>query len=235
MEQSDGKISISDAMGTWAMGRKGNQNIDIYKGELKKMQRTIGQTLLSKTNTGQWGTTSKQPVILANDPSITGWGWAVICTKIGKVMETGCIKTAHESKKRRIRKGDDTVRRVSEICQELLKIVRKYKVELILSELPHGSQSAVAAVMIGIVTGMVQTFGDCFDIPVEWYSEGDSKKALLNKRAATKKETIDAVKKLYDVPWTGIGYKDEAVADAMSIYHAATRSSALVRMLKMKN
>ena len=86
-------------------------------------------------------------VILTNDPSITAWGWAVVNAK-GRVLETGCIKTAPEQKKRRIRKSDDTTRRASAIIQKLLSLIKKYNVEYLLSERPHGSQNASAALKI---------------------------------------------------------------------------------------
>lgn len=169
--------------------------------------------------------------LLTNDPSLTAWGYAVIDPLSKKVIEAGCIKTAPENKKRRIRKGDDTIRRVTEINHTLIKLIRNYNIQFIISELPHGSQNASAAVMIGIVTGIVQTMADVLDLPIEWYSEADAKKHLLNKKSATKSETINAIKKVHDVPWTGIKYKDEAIADAMSIYYVASYESSLLKMI----
>lgn len=173
----------------------------------------------------------KPPVILTNDPSITAWGWAIV-TPNNVILEAGCIKTAPEHKKKRIRKGDDTVRRVHEVNKVLISLVDRYNVRLILSELPHGSQNASAAVMIGIVTGIVQMLADCYDTPIEWYSEGDSKVATLGKRAATKKEMIVAIDKLYTVPFTRIGYKDEAIADALSVYNCASQNSQILKFLQ---
>lgn len=176
----------------------------------------------------------KPQVIVAHDPSITAWG-VVVIDLTGKVLDVVCIKTSSEAKARRIRKGDDTVRRVSEVVHALLEVEKAYNIRFMVSELPHGSQSASAAVMIGIVTGVAQTFADCFNIPIEWYSEGDSKKCLLGKRSATKNETKVAISKLYNVPWTGVGYKDESIADAMSIYHLAKiQSTTLIMLLNQK-
>jgi Holliday junction resolvasome RuvABC endonuclease subunit len=166
--------------------------------------------------------------VLANDPSLTAWGWAIV-NRDGTVEKAGCIKTSSENKVRRIRKGDDTIRRVSEINYILLDLIRKHNVNMILSELPHGSQNASAAVMIGIVTGIVQTIADVLDLPVEWYSEGDAKKHLLHKRSATKNETITAISKIYEVPWRKVKYIDEAVADAMAVYHVARNQSAIIK------
>jgi Holliday junction resolvasome RuvABC endonuclease subunit len=85
--------------------------------------------------------------------------------------------------------------------------------------------------MMGIVTGIMQTIADCKKISLEWYSEGDSKKCLLGKRAAIKKDTKQAIAKLYPMIWTGTGYKDEAIADAMAVYHVATFNSSILKYL----
>ena len=169
-----------------------------------------------------------QPTILAHDPSICAWGWAVLYAD-GTVLETGCIKTESSNKKLNIRKGDDRIRRVNEINQELLRIIDKYKIRWMVSEQPHGSQSAVAAVMIGICLGMLQTISDCKSIGLEWYSEGDCKKTLLGKRSAVKGETIAAVHNIFDVKWTGIKYIDEAVADAISVFYCAKKTSSVLK------
>jgi len=166
--------------------------------------------------------------ILTNDPSMTAWGWAVL-TSEGKILDCGCIKTAPEVKKRRIRKGDDTVRRVSEINQKLLSLIDKYDVRYLLSELPHGSQNASAAVMIGIVVGIVQTLSDTLTIGVEWYSEQDSKKCVLGKKAATKSDMIDAISGLYEIDWKGVKYADEAIADALAVHYVATKQSPVLK------
>lgn len=170
--------------------------------------------------------------ILTNDPSITAWGYAVLDHN-GRVLTIGCIKTKTEGKKRRIRKGDETVRRVSEINNVLLGIIKEYKVNYILSELPHGSQNASAAVMIGIVTGIVQTISDCLQIGVEWYSEGDSKKCALGKISATKDEMVNRMKRQFlDAAWTGVKYFDEACADALAVYYVASKQSSTLKLMR---
>ena len=175
---------------------------------------------------------TNEPRILTNDPSMTAWGWAVLSGS-GKVYETGCIKTSPEQKKRRIRKGDDTVRRASEIIRQLIEIIKQYDIQLILSELPHGSQNASAAVMIGLVTGIVQTLADCFDLPIEWYSEGDAKKCALNRLSATKGEIIERMITLYKSDWlSGTKYIDESIADALAIHHVASKTSSTLKMMR---
>jgi len=171
--------------------------------------------------------------ILTNDPSMTAWGYAIMSYK-GEIIAQGVIKTKTEGKKRRIRKGDETTVRISEINKTLLEQIERYNVNYILSELPHGSQNASAAVMMGVVAGIAQTIADCLNIGIEWYSEGDSKMCLLGVRSAEKKDTIAAIDKKYDVEWTGVKWKDEAVADALSIHYTATKQSPVLKLLNQK-
>jgi len=168
--------------------------------------------------------------ILTNDPSFTAWGWAVL-TPASKILETGCIKTEPQAKKLRVRKGDDRVRRTTEICMQLLAIIKKYNVSFMTSELPHGSQNANAAIMMGVVVGILQGISCTTGISLEWFSEGDAKMSVLGKRSAMKTEMITAIAQLYTVPWTGIGYKDEAVADSLAVFHVAQEQSSTFALL----
>jgi len=177
-------------------------------------------------------TNTKRPriAILACDPSIRGWGYSVICNE--QIIEVGCIKTEPKAKKLRTRKGDDNVRRFEEIDQKLLEIIKRNDIKYIVSELPHGSQSASAAYMLGAATAIMKTIADCNDIGLEWFSEGDSKKQVLGKLSAEKKEMVRAISKLYKVPWTGVQYIDEAIADSLGVYHAAKNQSSALKLIK---
>lgn len=169
--------------------------------------------------------------ILTNDPSFTNWGWAIINLK-GEAIACGCIRTAPEHKKLRIRKSDDTGRRAGEIIRHLKMLIEKYNVGFILSEAPHGSQNANAAVMIGVVTGIVYAMSECLRIPLETYSEGDSKKNALGKLSASKDEMIEAMKKVYGNSWRkNLKYYDEAVADALAIHYVASKQSNVIKMM----
>ena len=173
--------------------------------------------------------------ILTNDPSFTGWGWAVLNPE-GVVLSSGCIKTEPEHKKKRIRVADDRTRRAAEITRTLLKIIRRDNIGLILSELPHGSQNAQAAVMIGIVAGITTAIAEGLNIPIEYYSEQDAKKAVLGKKAATKSDMVYQIMLLYPSKWYNhIKYHDEAVADALAIHYVATQQSQMLKMMKKKN
>lgn len=173
---------------------------------------------------------TKEKYILTNDPSMTAWGWAVVDPVGYTVIDCGTIKTEPGGKKLRIRKGDDRMRRVSEINAVLLKVIKQYNIGFIFSELPHGSQSASAAVMIGIVAGIIQTISDCLGIGVEWYSEGDAKRCVSGKRSVAKDEMVQIISKLYDVPWRGVKWHDQGVADALAVFHVARQQSNVLKL-----
>jgi len=170
--------------------------------------------------------------VLACDPSLTAFGFSIINEVDDTIVEVGCIKTSPEQKRKRIRKSDDTLRRASELIQELLRVIRKYDVKYIVNESPHGSQNANAAVMIGLCAGIICTLSEALDIPLETYSENDSKKQVLGKNAATKKEMIEAIDKLYKVPWTKVGFRDEAIADSLAVYTVAKRQSQTLKLFR---
>lgn len=170
--------------------------------------------------------------ILTNDPSFTAWGYAIL-TFQGEILETGCISTKPVDKMLRIRKGDDRIRRTSELLTHIKGLINDWNVQLILSELPHGSQNAQAAIMLGIVSGVAQAASVFLDIPIEWYSENDAKKSLdLKKKVISKQDTINAIDRLFTVNWSRVKYKDEAVADALAIYNAALHESAILKYRK---
>jgi len=168
--------------------------------------------------------------ILCLDPSLTNFGYAIVCKD--KVMATGCISTKPTAKKMRIRKSDDRLNRVSEINETLKEAMELYPIKYIVSELPHGSQNAAASIALGLISGSVQGMADFLNIGLEWYSEADCKKALLGKISATKEETIIAIAKKYEVAWPGAKYKKEAIADALQVYYCANRNSATIRVMK---
>lgn len=168
--------------------------------------------------------------ILALDPSLTAFGWVVMCQQ--EIIESGVIKTIPSNKKQNIRKGDDRCRRITEINSALLQVIKKHDIKFIVSEQPHGSQSAVSAIMIGIVLGLVQTLADLTEIPIEWYLEGECKRNLLGKNSASKQEIIEASRRLFRYRLTGIKYVDEAVCDALAVYYYAMNYSSILRMLR---
>jgi Holliday junction resolvasome RuvABC endonuclease subunit len=172
---------------------------------------------------------STLPKIIAFDPSFTAWGWAVFQNH--KRIDSGCIKTEPSAKKHKIRKGDDRVRRIGELYDVLLGVIESHKIDFIVAELPHGSQNAQAAIMMGSVAAIIMGFDRLLGIPVEWYTEADAKKALLGRISASKADVIQAVEETFNDRIVGFKYIQEAVADAMAVYHVAHKNSPTLKIL----
>ena len=177
----------------------------------------------------------KEKCILACDPSLTAWGF-VVMTWDGEVMPwRGCIQTAKSPKKVNMRAGDDLVRRVSEINRRLLEVMNTVDVKMIVSELPHGSQSAAGARMIGAVVGILQTISDVERIPLEWYSERDAKVSAGLKPSASKEEVVTNIRHRYNLRFDYSTNSErkiaEAQSDAMLIYHCARVHSPFLKHL----
>ena len=171
-------------------------------------------------------------IVLSNDPSVAAWGWAIIKIHKGmaRIMETGCIKTETQYKAGKIYKADDNARRFTEIVEVLNGLHKKYKIDWILTEAPHGSQSASAAIMVGAVAGILATFSVCHGLPVDYYNEKEAKRHLLGSSSGSKQATIDGISAKYGTKWVrNVKYIDEAVADALQIFDLGrTRSQALM-------
>jgi Holliday junction resolvasome RuvABC endonuclease subunit len=112
-----------------------------------------------------------------------------------------------------------------------MSIINAHNVKFIVSELPHGSQNAKAAVMIGIVVGVLQTLSQCGRVPIEWFSENDAKKALFGRISASKAEVISAIEATFEMQLTGPKYRKEAIADALAIYNIAQATSPTLQIL----
>lgn len=173
--------------------------------------------------------------VLTNDPSMVAWGWAILNID-GVVVDCGAIKTTPSPKKLNVRKGDDRIRRIKELNLELMRIMDKYQPSLILSEQPHGSQSASAALMIGITAGVMQTISDTYHTPIEWYMESEAKKAVSGKRSVGKDEMVVIIQGRYAASfqqnwWKQTKWENQAIADALAVYYAAVNQSELMKML----
>jgi Holliday junction resolvasome RuvABC endonuclease subunit len=170
---------------------------------------------------------------LTNDPSLTAWGWAVVNNE-GVVVDKGAIKTSPLNKVLKIRKGDDFSRRMNEISIKLFSVIKENNIQYILAERPHGSQSYDAAVMVGAVNSMMVSFSVILGIGLEWYGESEAKKAATDLKNITKDDMVELMKKEYNVEWTNIKWRDQAVADALAIHNVAKQQSSILKFLAMK-
>ena len=170
--------------------------------------------------------------VLAADPSLTAYGWAVIDTSspTPKLVACGCIQTAPEKLKSGMKKKDlqsktdyDTVR-AEAIASGLKKAITDHNVTEVVFENPAGSKNANAAAALKMVKGI--TIGVCAGAGVP--SRGiraRQVKGLLSDTSdtnAAKSEIMAKVREAFEEfdvltnKWPKV--RLEAASDAVGVY-----------------
>lgn len=165
-------------------------------------------------------------MILALDIAFANLGWAVVWD--GVVVDAGVIRTEKDRRKS-TRAADDKAARAAQLASDLVRIIKEHKPDGIVAELPHGSINASAANLLGYASGVVVGVATAFNLPCEWISEGDSKKAAIGKRTGTKEEMMKWAVGAFDVhlvPQSKSRF--EHIADALAAYNGL-RNGVLVR------
>lgn len=171
--------------------------------------------------------------ILAVDMSLCNTGWAVtrLIGQPEEVVATGCIVTAPGAN----RKGNvaaDDMRRADIITMGLLDVIELHEPDLIVAEMPFGSQSAVSAKGEGMCKGIMVALRRCQEVPCLWVLPSLGKFATCGCKDASKEHVQKIILSLW--PGCFIGLKNKAcehVADALAAL-IAVRSSDLYMMLK---
>jgi len=167
-------------------------------------------------------------MLLALDVGFRNSGWCAF--KDGKPVAWGVIQT-DKAKKKTVRMADDNAYRAGQIARQIKEIVDEHNVCAIIGELPSGgAQSARAMAQMAAATCIVGAVANILELPVEWCSPTDVKKAVTGLRSATKREVMDAVRKKFEgVDWPKTKGVFEHVADAVGAY-LALRDGNLVKM-----
>ncbi len=164
--------------------------------------------------------------ILALDVAFANLGWAILVQ--GEPVVWGTIAT-EKTRKRGVLASDDYARRCAETASQLNEIIYAHDPKGIVGEFPSGSQNATAAKLLGGAGGIVVAVATCNNLPCEWITEGDSKKAALGKRSAAKEEVMEWVKAKYpDLHWPKTKKAFEHVADAIMAYNGL-KNGVLIR------
>ena len=134
-------------------------------------------------------------MLLACDAGFANFGWAVM--EKGIVRNVGVIVTS-KCKKKSVRVSDDYATRSAKIASSLQDIILMYGVDGIIGELPSGgAQSAKAACMMSISTAIVSSVAAIYELPTEWCTPGDVKKAVAGRLSAPKHEIMDRIAESY--------------------------------------
>jgi Holliday junction resolvasome RuvABC endonuclease subunit len=168
-------------------------------------------------------------IVLGIDPSFTNMGLCVGDLNLSQ-HEIGihCLEVLHlqlvsteVQNKKSVRKSSDDLRRAKELHTELQNVISVYKPHIIFTEVPSGSQSAVAAKGLGIAVGVLASITQ----PLIQVSQLEVKLASIGKKTASKDEIIQWAINLYpEAPWLKhnkkLVAKNEHIADSVAVINA---------------
>jgi len=164
-------------------------------------------------------------MLLSLDVGFGATGWSI--WHKGVIMENGTIKTKPGKK---TRKSEDHADRAAQITLQLRDLIWGYKIKAIVAELPGGGKSGRAIAAMAMATGVVSAVAAALDLPVEWVTPKETKKAVTGDINASKQEVQKAIRRLCPkakFPKSSTGF--EHIADSCAAYFAA-RTSNVVRI-----
>lgn len=174
--------------------------------------------------------------ILTLDMSLCATGWAVLRTNgiPEELVATGCITT----KPGRNRKGNqaaDDIRRAGEVASAILGLLREYQPDLIVGELPYGSQHAKAAKAEGMCKGIMASLREFQQVPCLWVLPQAGKLSVCGVENASKANVERVVLEWWPEAVEGLKTAQvEHVADALAAATAARTADlhAMTRRLE---
>lgn len=134
-------------------------------------------------------------MLLTCDIAFTHFGWVAL--NDGKPEACGVIET-EKTKRKGILVSNDYFNRSIKIATELDEVVKTFGIKGILGELPSGgAKSSRAAIQMNMATGIVATFCRLKELPAEFCTPNDVKRATIGNLSATKPEIMDFIIKKF--------------------------------------
>lgn len=174
-------------------------------------------------------------IITGTDPSFRNWGTAHAKILDGKleIASLGLQQTAkNKTIKRRSHDDIESSRSLFNFFQESIS-----KADVLITELPSGSQSASAAKAYGVCIGILSSCS----IPLIGVSPLEVKLCSVGDPKATKREMIEWATGLYphlnwktykrkgEIQYSGL---NEHMADAISAIHAGIKTEEFQKLIK---
>lgn len=130
-------------------------------------------------------------MLLTCDVAFSHFGWVAIDK--GKPVACGVIETEKTARKG-ILVSNDYFARSTKIITELAEVTNTFGVHGILGELPSGgAKSSRAAIQMNMATGIVACLCALRNLPAEFCTPNDVKRATVGKLTADKPEIMDFV------------------------------------------
>ena len=164
-------------------------------------------------------------------------GWVVFSD--GGVFSCGVLRT-EKTQRKGARVADDHAHRSIVLTSGLNKIIEDYEIKGIIGELPSGgAQSAKAMGFMMSAISVAAAVGALWNIPMEWTTPNEVKKALAGVRNASKETMMEKAAKAFDFRRDGKSFwfgdekfpkgEFEHIADAIGAYMALSNDN-LVKM-----
>ena len=153
------------------------------------------------------------------------------------------LVVTEKSKEKSLRRNSDDLARARAINDEIQKIIKEFDCNIIIAEMPEGTQSSRAAFSFGTTNGILA----CQTLPIIEVRAVDAKKVAVNTKSAAKSKMIDWAFKTYPhLDWK-IGVrknrpakitrdmltaKNEHIADSIAVGHAGVSSAEFTRLIR---
>lgn len=176
-------------------------------------------------------------MLLVLDIGFANMGWLVFHKK--EIIDCGVV-TTEKTQKKGTRVADDHAFRSIVLAKGLYDIIESNGIEGIIGELPSGgAQSAKAMGFMMSAISVVAAVGTLWNLPMEWATPTEVKKALVGHRSASKEQMMAKAGEKFGFRFEGghWHFKDkkfikgqfEHIADATGVY-IALKNDNLVKM-----
>jgi len=176
-------------------------------------------------------------IIAGLDPSLKNFGMSkgVLCEDTGTFNLTHLrLQTTDPSKAKMQRKSNDDFNRATALRNAMFDFISD--VDLVMAEVPIGSQSARASVSYGISIGLIAAIQK----PLIQVNPTEVKLAATGNKTATKAEMISwAIETYPDADWLTekrkgelrFTHANEHLADSVAVIHAGVKSETFQQLL----
>jgi len=174
-------------------------------------------------------------MLLSLDAGFAKTGWSL--WEKGILLKVGILITT-KTQRKSTRVADDHAARSIVLATGLQAIIVNNSVDGIIAELPSGgAQSAKAMAFMNSAISIVATVGALNELPMEWCTPGDVKKAVGGKLTTSKDEIMDWACKGWGFfrdkrkgffhemfgPWPKTQFED--IADSIAVYKALSNDN----------
>ncbi len=154
--------------------------------------------------------------LLGVDAGFAALGAVII--EDGTVLHGEAFRTAKTSKKHGLRVADDDAERCQQLARFLSRFIDEWRPAGAVVELPSGgAQGARAHRAMGMAAAVAAAVLELSDLPAEWVTPAEGKKAAAGRKDASKEDVQRGVRRAFQWP-AGVSWP---ACEAEHIYDAA--------------